>query len=104
VKNGVTEAELARAKRSYLADYVYESDNQATLARRYGWNLAIGRTVADVEGWPEAISKVTADDVKKVAAEYLNLKASVTGYLTPDQSGVAQADDVPAPSANGELR
>ncbi|HVX36117.1 MAG TPA: pitrilysin family protein [Hyphomicrobium sp.] len=104
VKNGVTDAELARAKRSYLADYIYESDNQATLARRYGWNLAIGRTVADVEGWPEAISKVTADDVKKVAGEYLNLKASVTGYLTPDQSGVAQADDVPPPSANGELR
>ena len=104
VKNGVTEAELARAKRSYLADYIYESDNQATLARRYGWNLAIGRTVADVEGWPDAISKVTGDDVKKVAAEYLNLKASVTGYLTPDQSGVAQAEDVPPPSPNGELR
>jgi zinc protease len=104
VKNGVTEGELARAKRSYLADYIYESDNQATLARRYGWNLAIGRTVADVEGWPEAISKVTADDVKKVATKYLNLKASVTGYLTPDQSGIAQADDVPPPSANGELR
>ena len=104
VKNGVTEAELARAKRSYLADYIYESDNQATLARRYGWNLAIGRTVADVENWPAAISKVTADDVKKVAGEYLNLKASVTGYLIPDQSGVAQAQDAPPPSANSELR
>jgi zinc protease len=104
VKNGVTEAELARAKRSYLADYIYESDNQATLARRYGWNLAIGRTVADVENWPEAISKVTVDDVKKVAAKYLDLKASVTGYLSPDQSAVAQAKDVAPPTANGELR
>jgi zinc protease len=105
VKNGVTDAELARAKRSYLADYVYDSDNQATLARRYGWNLAVGRTVADVEGWPDAISKVTTDDVKKVAGKYLNLRASVTGYLVPDQSGVAQVDDdLPPPSANGELR
>ena len=73
-KNGVTAAELARAKASYLADYVYDSDNQATLARRYGWSLAVGRTVADVEAWPDNISKVTADDVKKVAAQYLDLR------------------------------
>ena len=105
VKNGVTQAELTRAKSSYLADYVYDSDNQATLARRYGWNLAVGRTVADVEAWPANISKVTADDVKKVAAQYLDLKDSVTGYLVPDQSGVAQVDDTPPPSStSGELR
>ncbi|MBS0269968.1 MAG: insulinase family protein [Proteobacteria bacterium] len=104
VKNGVTDTELTRAKNSYLADYVYDSDNQATLARRYGWNLAVGRTVADVEAWPANISKVTADDVKKVAAKYLDLKDSVTGYLIPDQSGVAQAEDLPAPSPSGELR
>lgn len=104
VKNGVTGAELTRAKNSYLADYVYDSDNQATLARRYGWNLAVGRTVADVEAWPANISKVTADDVKKVAAKYLDIKDSVTGYLIPDQSGVAQAADLPAPSPSGELR
>lgn len=104
VKNGVTDNELARAKRSYLADYVYESDNQATLARRYGWNLAVGRTVAEIEDWPNAISKVSADDVKKAADTYLNLRASVTGYLVPDESGVAQVEDAPSPPINGQLR
>ncbi|CAA2142374.1 putative zinc protease [Hyphomicrobium sp. ghe19] len=104
LKNGVTDQELTRAKNSYLADYVYDSDNQATLARRYGWNLAVGRTVADVEAWPANISKVTADDVKKVAAKYLDLNDSVTGYLVPDQSGVAQVEDLPAASPSGELR
>ena len=104
-KNGVTDAELARAKSSYLADYIYDSDNQATLARRYGWSLAVGRTVADVEAWPDAISKVTADDVKKVAAQYFDLRLSVTGYLVPDQTGVAQSDeDLPPPSSDSELR
>jgi zinc protease len=104
-KNGVTDAELTRAKNSFLADYVYDSDNQATLARRYGWNLAVGRTVSDVEAWPANISKVTAADIKKVAAQYLDVKDSVTGYLVPDESGVAQADDLPPPSASsGVLR
>ncbi len=89
-KSGVTQAELDRAKSGYLADYIYESDNQATLARRYGWNLAVGRTVADVENWPAAISKVTLEDIKKVAAQYIDIRRSVTGYLVPDKSGVAE--------------
>ena len=102
-KNGVTDAELTRAKSAYLADYIYESDNQATLARRYGWNLAVGRTVADIEGWPAAIAKVSADDIKTVAAEYLDLRRSVTGYLIPDKSGVAKSEVPSAPPAAGSV-
>ena len=104
-KNGVTETELTRAKSSYLADYIYDSDNQASLARRYGWNLAVGRTVADIESWPAAISKVTAADIKKVAEQYLDIRHAVTGTLLPDESGVAQVDDAaPSPPANSVLR
>ncbi len=83
IKDGVTQAELDRAKKSYLAEYVYESDNQSTLARRYGWALVAGRTVEDIEAWPERISKVTVDDVKKAAARYLDARRSVTGTLLP---------------------
>ena len=34
---GVTEAELNRAKSNYIAEYVYDSDSQSSLARRYGF-------------------------------------------------------------------
>ncbi len=51
--NGVTSAELERAKKTFLAAFIYDSDNQASLARRYGWGLAVGRTVADIENWPQ---------------------------------------------------
>jgi zinc protease len=83
-QNGVTELELERAKKSLTADYIYDSDNQANLARRYGWAAAIGRPVEAVEGWPAAIAKVTPADVKKVAAEYLDARRSVTGWLLPE--------------------
>ena len=73
-KNGVTELELERAKKALLADYIYESDNQANLARRYGWAVAIGRSPADVEGWPAALAKVTTDDIKKAAENYLDAR------------------------------
>lgn len=83
-KNGVTELELERAKKSLNADYIYESDNQASLARRYGWAVAIGRKISDVEGWPEALAKVSVDDVKKAADTYLDARHSVTGWLLPE--------------------
>ena len=80
---GITQAELDRAKKSYLAEYIYESDNQASLARRYGWSLTVGRTVADIEQWPERVAKVTLEDTAKVSAKYLDLRRSVTGTLIP---------------------
>ena len=93
IENGVTEAELARAKKAYLAEYVYESDNQATLARRYGWGLVVGRTVEAIEAWPERIAKVTLDDIKMAARRYLDPRRSVTGTLIPVAPDVVQETD-----------
>ncbi len=84
-EKGVTPAELERAKKTFLADFIYESDNQASLARRYGWGVAVGRSVADIENWPEAIAKVTPEDVKKAADTYLDPRRSVTGWLLPEE-------------------
>jgi zinc protease len=83
VSNGVTEAELERAKRVYIAEYIYESDNQSTLARRYGFGLVVGQTIEQIENWPDEIRKVTVGDLKAVAAKYFDAKDSVTGYLLP---------------------
>ncbi len=92
--NGITQAELDRAKKAYLAEYVYDSDNQASLARRYGWSLTVGRTVEDIEQWPDRIAKVTLEDMKAAAAKHLDIRSSVTGTLTP-----AKPDGAAPPSA-----
>jgi zinc protease len=85
--NGVTSAELERAKSSYIADYIYESDNQMTLARRYGWGTAIGRSVAQMDVWADDIANVTLEDVKKAAETYLDANRSVTGLMIPSAPG-----------------
>jgi zinc protease len=82
-ENGITEAELDRAKKAYLAEYVYDSDNQVTLARRYGWSLTVGRTIQDIEEWPDRIAKVGLADIKAAAVKHLDLRRSVTGTLMP---------------------
>ncbi len=84
---GVTAEELARAKTGYVAEYVYESDNQATLARRYGWGVVVGRSIAEIDSWPDLIGKVTLEDVKKAAAAHLDIRRSVTGRLIPVADG-----------------
>lgn len=96
--NGVTDEELDRAKKAYLAEYIYESDSQSTLARRYGWGLVIGRTLAEIDAWPEQIAKVTRDDIRKVAVRYFQARRSVTGTLIPvAPDGVAKPIEQPAP-------
>lgn len=94
-ENGVTDAELDRAKNMMVAAYIYESDNQATLARRYGWNLVVGRTIADVDAWPDRIAKVTTADVKAAAATYLDIRRSVTGHLVPTTEAGPRAEATP---------
>lgn len=96
VAGGVTEAELKRAKSSFIADYVYESDSQSTLARRYGWGLTAGRSMADIEAWPERISKVTLEEIKQAAAKHLDMRNSVTGTLRPAPGKDAAAGSPPA--------
>jgi len=86
-EKGVTEAELDRAKRQFLAEFVYESDSQEALARRYGSGLALGLTIAQIDSWPAAIAKVTLADLKLVANKYLDIRRSVTGTLIPANAG-----------------
>jgi zinc protease len=82
-ETGITQDELDRARAAYLAEFVYTSDSQSRMARHYGWRLATGMTIKDVEEWPERLKRVTVDEVRNVARKYLVDKNSVTGYLLP---------------------
>ncbi len=99
--NGPTEEELARVKRSMVAEMVYAQDSQQSLARIYGVALTTGSTVADVQAWPADIKAVTAEQVKAAARTYLTTARSVTGFLTtaPAQTAAAGADSSAAPQA-----
>lgn len=81
LKHGVTEEEIARSKKSLIADEIYSQDSQRTLAREYGSALTIGLTIEDIQGWRSRLEAATADDVMKAARKVLNRKRSVTGIL-----------------------
>ncbi|MGH6865818.1 MAG: M16 family metallopeptidase [Methyloceanibacter sp.] len=98
-QKGVTQAELDRARASYIAEFVYTSDSISRLARQYGWRLSTGMSVEDVEEWPERLNRVTVDDVQAVARKYFVAKNSVTGILTPSPEITSSMGDKPAAPA-----
>ncbi len=104
IENGLTAEELERAKNLYIADYVYESDSQSSLARRYGWGLVTGLTIADIEAWPERLRAVTLEDVKKVARKYLDIRRSVTGWLEPAPAHTARDGSGDASAAESKSK
>lgn len=83
IKKGVTNEEVAKAVQRLQDSAIYARDSYRTPARILGAALAIGRTVDDVESWPERIGAVTADDVNRAIAAVLKDKYSVTALLLP---------------------
>jgi zinc protease len=94
---GVTADEVARAKQVMIDRAAFAHDNLRTGAMSFGVALATGRTVADVEAWPDRIGKVTAEDVIAAARHVLKDTGSVTALLlgTDTKSTVRKAGVAP---------
>ncbi|MCP5366997.1 MAG: insulinase family protein [Hyphomicrobiales bacterium] len=85
LQGGVTAAEVERAKKRMVADAVFARDSLRTGAQVLGAALAVGRTVADVEAWPERIGAVTPEQVMAAARAVLG-PAHVTAVLLPGEA------------------
>jgi zinc protease len=69
-----------------VAETIYSTDSQSSLARIYGSALAIGETIEEVQRWPTEIESVLKADLVAAADRYLVLRRSVTGYLQKSAS------------------
>lgn len=84
--DGVTEAEVAAAKTVLTAEAIKARDSLSGPARVIGAALATGRTLEDVEAWPDRIRAVTVDQIKAAARAVLVPAASVTAVLLPEET------------------
>ena len=83
LENGISEDELARAKRNLVAQTVFAQDSQSSLGRIFGSSLAVGENLADVQEWPTRIGAVTVEDVMTVARLVLQPQRAVIGLQRP---------------------
>jgi len=87
LEGGVTEAEVAAAKRRLRAAAIFARDSLSTGPNIFGRALTTGQSVADVESWPERIEAVTVEQVDAAAHAVFLDNRSVTGLLLPAESG-----------------
>ncbi len=84
MKNGIPADQFDRIKTQIRAENIYAEDSVASLARRYGEALTTGLTIADVQEWPAVLDAVTQEDVLAAAAEVLDRRRAVTGWMMPE--------------------
>jgi len=85
LKGGVAEQEVAEAQKRLIAEAVFARDGFSTGAQVLGAALAIGKSIEDVESWPDQIAKVTVEQVNAAAKAVFNQKNSVTAVLLPEE-------------------
>ncbi len=78
---GFQDDAVERAKTRLVAETIYSTDSQSSLARIYGSALAIGETLDEVRRWPVDIEALVRDDLASVMERFLVPRRSVTGYL-----------------------
>jgi zinc protease len=83
LKNGITDADVARAKARMAARLAFAKDSPMSAARAVGTSLASGISLDDIENWPDALAKVTADQVRSAARKLFADSSSATGILLP---------------------
>jgi zinc protease len=78
----VSEVELRRAKKQVAAGFLYAKDSIQNLSQQLGYY----ETVASwryVEEYPDRVKAVTAEDVRRVAEEYLVEETRTVGWYDP---------------------
>ncbi len=90
LETGPDPDDFARIKIQIKAAQIYARDNVDGLARTYGEALTTGLSITDVQDWPSVLDAVTPEEVVAAAREVLDRSRAVTGYLVPEDEGVAQ--------------
>lgn len=81
---GFTEAEVIRARNKLAAGAIYQRDSQSSMANMFGAALAIGGTVEQVLGYPDAVRSVTPDQaIAAVRAVFAPDRNHIEAHLLP---------------------
>ena len=86
-REGITEAELSRAKAQLRARLVFESDSVTNIAHQIGYFA----TVASVDVYttmPMRIAAVTADEVNSAARAIVRESNATVGWFEPASGGL----------------
>ncbi|MEP6776863.1 MAG: pitrilysin family protein [Chthoniobacterales bacterium] len=102
-KAGVTTEELAKAKKISLSHHLGSLTTMRGQASDLGSNWFVTRNLDFTRNYLDAVQKVTADDVRRVAAKYLTDDNLTIVSLNPKGSAVAKTE-IPKAIVAGEVQ
>lgn len=83
-KNGISESELKKAKKKIKTGFAENSETVSEIAETIGFYMTVCDNLNCVEEYINIIDKITTEDVKNVASEYLALNKAVISTLLPE--------------------
>jgi zinc protease len=83
LEGGISDDAVARAKARMQSAASYARDSLSGPARLVGQALVIGRSLDELQAWPERIGAVTVDQVREAARFIIHDETAVTGILMP---------------------
>ena len=82
---GISATEVDAIKKRLQASALYSRDSLSGVARVVGASLVTGRSLEDVQAWPERIGAVTPEEIMAAARQVLKDDAGVTAVLLPEK-------------------
>jgi zinc protease len=83
LKDGISDADVAKAKDRILAGLIFAKDSALGAAQGVGYMLTVGVPLEEIEALPERLRAVTADQVRAAARKVIEQSASGTAILLP---------------------
>jgi len=83
LKDGISDADVQKAKDRILAGLVFAKDSALGAAQAVGYMLSVGLTLEEIETSADRITSVTADQVRAAARKVIEQSASGTAVLLP---------------------
>jgi zinc protease len=102
-KNGITDAELERARRSILASQIQGLTTMRGKASDLGSNWKLARNLNFTRHYLDEIGKVTKEDIQRVANKYLTPESINVTSLNPPGTVIAASEAEEKPAA-GEIQ
>jgi len=99
LRDGISDADVERAKNRMIARLAYAKDSPMGAAMRVGSALVVGVTLDEIERTPVALAAVTADQVRAAARTLIATAPSGTGVLLPQPRAQEKAPPAKASKA-----
>ena len=93
IKNEITEEEIQKAKNIIERDTYYSRESVSNIASAIGYTVTLTDNISYYKNYLENINKVTAEDLKKVAKNYLDIDTAVISVISPSKKEKTQINN-----------